>query len=486
MSRNRYMPIATKINALIIVTLVIGIGAISFWFFQTITREIDTSIDANIDRQGEILYSAIQNFMLPGRAELAVDFFDDLDAQSDDRFTIRLIRSNGILAFSDFTTIDIVVERVPSLRERFADPSPRLGGEMAIMSNEFGRATSIPPSTVVFERVEDETTYVRAYFPLLNLPSCVSCHGDDHTVRGVIDIRLDITEQRSRQAQAGLLSGSLFLSIVMLLTIVLSLFLRRTVVRPVRKIGEICERVTAGEFGRFVEVRTRDEIGRLGNTVNTMVKGLHERFQLQKYVSSKTLESLLGDGTGRTTSLTLLFSDIRGFTSYTEKRSAEKVVRHLNAILNIQTEIIQRCGGDIDKYVGDEIVSMFSSETQAADAISAAIEIQNEIESHSETLYDGLHVGIGINTGEVILGMIGSEKRADYTFIGDNVNTAARLCEAADAGGILVAATTFEPVAGSFTAEGPFRLKAKGKEQYVKIFRVIATAANSGSEGVSS
>ena len=169
--------------------------------------------------------------------------------------------------------------------------------------------------------------------------------------------------------------------------------------------------------------------------------------------------------------LTMLFTDIRGFTKYTEKRSAEHVVTHLNAVLNVQSEIIQRFGGDIDKYVGDEIVAMFSHESQGIDSLRAAAEIQAVLEAGSPE-YDGLRVGIGINTGDVILGMIGSERRADYTFIGDNVNTASRLCDAAEPGGILVSGTTYEIAKELIEYEGPFRLKVKGKADYVKVYKI--------------
>jgi adenylate cyclase len=483
MKKRGFIPITTKINLLIIATLVFGIGAISFFFFETITQEIDNSISRNFDQQGAILFAAIQNFMIPGEAELAVNFFTGLRDESDGANSVQLIRRDGKLAFSDFSTIDDVVQRVPNLRTKFADPGTRIIGDMAIMSEEFSTAKSFPPVKVEFEKSEGDVIFFRAYVPLLNLPECTFCHGSDHTVRGVIDIRHDVTSQRNRQFEAGITSGGLYVSIVVLLTIILALFMRRTIVRPVKTIGAVCTNVTDGDFEHRVAVKTRDEIGRLGDTVNTMVDGLYERFQLQKYVSSKTLESLLGDNTGSTTSLTMLFSDIRGFTSYTEKRSAEEVVRHLNAVLNVQSEIIQRHGGDIDKYVGDEIVAMFSEESQAIDAISAALEIQQNLTENSPSEYDGLRVGIGINTGDVILGMIGSERRADYTFIGDNVNTASRLCDAAEPGGILVSDSTFGMANESLEVEGPFRLKAKGKEEYVKVYRVTGINATEEPEG---
>ena len=265
--------------------------------------------------------------------------------------------------------------------------------------------------------------------------------------------------------------GSLFASVVLLLTVVLSLFIRKTVIKPVKIIAAVCAEVTEGKFDRRVTIRSRDEIGSLGATVNTVVEGLHERFELQKYVSSNTLESLLGDKTGKKRTVTLLFTDIRGFTDYTDRKEAEAVVTNLNAVLNTQSEIIQKHGGDIDKYVGDEIVAMFVGE--AIHAIRAAVEIQSRLSSSSPD-YDGLCVGIGIKTGTVILGMIGSERRADYTFIGENVNASAWLCEAAEPGQILIADSTYESIQNEVVVEGPFRLRAKGKNTFTKVYKVLS------------
>ena len=451
--------------------MIVGIGAISGYFFATITRNIDDSIEQNFAQQGDILSAAIEKYMIPGEAELAVEFFNTLQQSTDELSQVRLIRTDGESAFSDLTTVEDVVKRVPGLASRFANPSARIESIPNTMVEEFEKSIEFPPGSVTFTEEIGDSIYAGAYIPLLNKPECTYCHGSDHTIRGVIDIRQNITVQRNRQFEAGILSGSLFVSVVLMLTVILSLFMRRTIVKPVKTIGAVCAEVTEGDFDRRVSVKSRDEIGRLGETVNQMVEGLHERFELQKYVSSKTLESLLGEKTGESTSLTMLFTDIRDFTKYTENRSAEHVVTHLNAVLNVQSEIIQRFGGDIDKYVGDEIVAMFSHENQGIDSLKAAAEIQAELEAGGAA-YDGLRVGIGINTGEVILGMIGSERRADYTFIGDNVNTASRLCDAAEPGGILISGTTYELVKELVEYEGPFRLKVKGKSDYIKVFKI--------------
>ena len=162
---------------------------------------------------------------------------------------------------------------------------------------------------------------------------------------------------------------------------------------------------------------------------------------------------------------------------FSEKRSPERVVDSLNRVLNIQTEIIHRYGGDVDKYVGDEVVALFTGEEQGGNACRSAVAIQSEMSAGKNTRYDSLQVGIGINTGEVILGMIGSEKRADFTVIGDPVNLGSRLCSAAEPGAILISNSTFQQVKDLVSVSKPYRLKAKGKADFQLVYFLRGLAA---------
>lgn len=469
MKEGRFIPITSKVNAIIIVGLVIGIGAISLIFATRLFSTIDDSVEQNLTQQSEMLFSAIQNFMMPGLAEIAVDFFDDIKA-AERGYEVYLFRRSGVLAFSDHTTLDQIRAKSPRLNERFSDPVDRITADVEINREYFDIATAMPPASVFFKTTQpDGTRSFRAYKPLINLPKCTGCHGADHTVRGVIDIRQDVTAQRAKQRLAIIIAGSLFVGIVVSLAVLLSAFIRRTVIKPVKKVGEVCANVTNGDFNSRVSIKNRDEIGTLGNTVNTMVEGLHERFELSKYVSSSTMNSLRESKVGQRVPVTVLFSDIRGFTAYSEKQTAENAVKYLNQVLNFQTEIIHKWSGDVDKYVGDEIVAMFSDENQVLNACQAAIEIQSEFSAHSGDKYDNLNVGIGINEGDVILGMIGSDRRADYTFIGNNVNIASRLCDAAKPLQILISESCFEKIKQQADVDGPFRLQAKGKVEYLRV-----------------
>ena len=274
-----------------------------------------------------------------------------------------------------------------------------------------------------------------------------------------------------RQKTNTLIAGAFFIFLVFILTAFLTQFFKKKILQPVKHIGSVCTSVTGGDFNRRVEIENNDEIGVLGETVNTMVQGLYERFQLSKFVSSSTIDSLNSKRDGVKESITLFFSDIRSFTAYSEKKTPEEVVVNLNRILAFQTRIIHENGGDVDKYVGDEIVAVFSGENKEIKACRSALYIQKELNEKSTELYDGLTVGIGINTGEVILGMIGSEERADFTVIGDHVNYASRLCDAAKPGEVIVSQSVYENLhAAEIEVSKPYKIKVKGKEKFHKVY----------------
>jgi adenylate cyclase len=182
-----------------------------------------------------------------------------------------------------------------------------------------------------------------------------------------------------------------------------------------------------------------------------MVHELREKCHLQKFVSRQTIDAVrkstlegvkLG---GERKIATVFFSDIRGFTSYSENVEPERVVTMLNKCLATQAQIVKECTGDIDKYVGDELVAVFEGPDMVKNAVRAAIRVQNAMHEtlHIEVKED-ISVGIGINTGEMIMGAMGSKERMNCTVIGDNVNLAARLCSAAKPGQILLAQSSTE------------------------------------------
>jgi adenylate cyclase len=251
--------------------------------------------------------------------------------------------------------------------------------------------------------------------------------------------------------------------------------------RPIVEMDRVAGEVAKGNFqARVTGVRSNDEIGELARRMDDMVVGLNERFHLQKFVSGGTMMAIRDSAGGirlggQRRRVTMLFSDIRGYTAFSERVDPEVVVEMLNLYFQHQAEIIQNHGGDVDKYVGDQLLAVFQGEDMVGDAVRAAIRIQEQTAELSREHPEWeLALGIGINVGDVVMGAMGSTDRMDYTVLGDNVNLAARLCSHAGAGRILLSEGAHEAVEGcpEFTTSALLPIAVKGKRAPVPVFDV--------------
>lgn len=266
-----------------------------------------------------------------------------------------------------------------------------------------------------------------------------------------------------------------------------SALVARSITAPVGALADATRQVSAGNFDVRIAVARDDEIGELATAFNRMTEGLRERADMQKFMSQSTVamiqrhaSSTRQEGERRT--VTLLFADIRGFTAFAERRAPEEAVSVLNRYLHLQADLVRRFHGDVDKFMGDAVFAHFSGPDMALDAIRCALEIQRAVDDASvrDTSLPALAVGIGIATGDVILGSIGSAERLDFTAIGPAVNLAARLCSAADAREILLSDETFARVRGLVAAEAMAPLAVKGFSAAVQVYRMTVTPGATG------
>ncbi len=206
-----------------------------------------------------------------------------------------------------------------------------------------------------------------------------------------------------------------------------------------------------------------------------------------KYMSKEIVTKIVNDGEesiklgGDKKDITVMFIDIRGFTPISESLEPEIVVEILNEYLTMATEEIIKSNGVLDKYIGDGIMALFNvpytMEESELDCIKAALRIKN----NSKPLYDKLYqkygkeveFGIGINCGNAIVGNIGSEKRMDYTAIGDTVNTAARLEANAKRGQILISEELYVRISDKVKVNIVGELQLKGKETPILTYEVV-------------
>lgn len=181
---------------------------------------------------------------------------------------------------------------------------------------------------------------------------------------------------------------------------------------------------------------------------------------------------------------TVLFADIRGFTRMSERHPAQEIVAMLNEYFEIMVEIIFRHGGTLDKFVGDEIMAVWGAPIAIDDhcfrAVQAAIEMQQAMVEYNQTRTnegaEPILTGIGINTGEVVAGFMGSSKAMDHTVIGDVVNTASRFCSHAPAGQVIVGPQVMRSLGRRVIADALPPAVLKGKAEPVPLYRVRGTA----------
>lgn len=320
-----------------------------------------------------------------------------------------------------------------------------------------------------------------AVAPLHNSKECVRCHSADSELRGAVSVQVstavaEMTRESSIRRRTWFTAATL-LGILLFLGVLLQFL----IARPVQHIGDVADEIGEGNLRAKVERADPDgdEIARLGLRINEMVAGLRTKMNLEKFVSRGAAQAAAGAGLsplerrGERREVTVLFSDIRGFTAYSEKVAPEEVVEMLNRLLQAQAEIVVELGGDIDKYVGDELMAVFTGDEAEKRAVQCAVRM---IEAVKDARKEGesLSVGVGISCGDVVYGAIGHEDRLDFTVIGDVVNTGARLCSAATGDEVLISTAVCDAakeIDGLHFAAGQ-PLDLKGKREPFPVFKV--------------
>ena len=205
----------------------------------------------------------------------------------------------------------------------------------------------------------------------------------------------------------------------------------------------------------------------------------------KRYVSKQVVDEILDNDSklnlgGEKRKVTVLFADIRGFTSMSEKMEPEVVVSTLNEYFSEMIDIVFKNNGTLDKIIGDELMVVYGAPISAKDDTTRAVQTASDMQEKLKELNEErkkrkeplIAVGIGINRGEVVSGNIGSREMMDYTVIGDTVNLAARLCSAAKPGQILVSNSVFKKTRKMINYKKIEQLSLKGKRKKIDIFIV--------------
>ncbi|MFT4624813.1 MAG: class 3 adenylate cyclase [Myxococcota bacterium] len=299
--------------------------------------------------------------------------------------------------------------------------------------------------------------WVSGYAPILDSAGAVA---------GVVEADFDVSEvderlEAERRALAAL-AGTILLAAVLA-----TLLYVRRLEAALHAIREGAEAIEGERYAHRVEVHTGDELELVADRFNRMAQVLSERFQLLKFLPAYALAAAQQRAEGgeaprsERVEAAILFSDIRGFTALTSGVGDEAVVRMLQAYLARQADQVIAHGGQVDKFIGDAVLAVFTGPDHAARAVAAALALQDGVaELNSEGVFrQPVGVGVGVAAGSLLLTEIGSDARRERTLIGSVVNLASRLCGQAAAGEVVVAAGLEAGVADVACAPRNVRLK---------------------------
>lgn len=226
----------------------------------------------------------------------------------------------------------------------------------------------------------------------------------------------------------------MLLIVIVVVGVVLTWLQSKFISAPLREMQQATEKIQTGEFNTTVSVTSGDEIGTLAADINAMARGLSEREEMRamfgKIVDPSVRDYLLKSAhlEGELREVTVLFCDLAGFTGFSEQRSPAEVVDFLNRYFSLAQQTVAAHGGIINKFIGDAFMALFNAPVPLPQHAGAAVAAAEEFRRNYAALADEKPgIRIGIHSGEVLAGRIGSADRQEYTVIGDAVNVAARI-----------------------------------------------------------
>jgi class 3 adenylate cyclase/HAMP domain-containing protein len=512
--------LAIKILVLIVVVLIIGFGASTI---LTIQRESELLVEQNkiaARRLTATLVASIEGAMLQERPDVTRTVLQELKTSTPVE-GLTIFRRNGVEAFTDLATAmevnrnaGLAQDVMANIRKMAREPGQAASGP------QFLRAVASLQTQESLE-IRDGATFFTLHYPIVNQEKCQGCHGVDHKVRAVVrvdtamaPVLAEVRRHRNRQ----LLIGGLT---IVAAAGVLTVAMRRVVVRPLSQLSEAARRVGAGDFEARAPVSSHDEIGQLGAAFNEMTAGLatargelerkntelatalqhlqesRERLELLEQLKGElskfvpeAVQRLLEQNPNatelekKTVEVSVLFLDIAGYTRLSEQLEPRKLNQLVQTYFSSFLEIIQRHHGDINETAGDGLMVIFQAQPTAPDhalnATRAAFAIRQRTEQLNEEyggIFPPVQLHMGINSGEALVGATkiggGAGQRWTFTATGPTTNVAARFAGSAQGGEIIVGPTTAERIKSQFVLEGLGPRSFKNVSQPIQVFRVI-------------
>jgi adenylate cyclase len=286
-------------------------------------------------------------------------------------------------------------------------------------------------------------------------------------------------------------SSYFIMGIVLSISFFLSVVFSHTLSRNIEKLTSFAYRIAGGDFDIHAqsEIKTKDEIGLLANAFDDMTLGLKERDKIKnlftKFHGIAITEELMNQEDmrkGTKCEAVVFFSDIRGFTDFSNDKTPEEVVLMLNSYFEVMVTIINKHGGVVDKFVGDAIMAVWGAPKGTPDdakkAVQACLEMRQALADFNkkriEENQQPILMGMGLHAGPVVAGTVGSNARLEYTVIGDTVNTASRIESSTKSFGtdLLVSEEVAQRIGQGFILGAAGSTKVKGKDAPLKLLKV--------------
>ena len=479
--------IHTKLLAgfLLSAVLLLAMGVLSIVVIARMNTQMNlvVELEEQMDHARQGIYSVTAQSHFRAMALITqVDSWNDKITAAKADFTEDI---ESIRATADPAQV-VILDRLAEANDRFAAASEQVKDLYEEGDLERAEAIHINAEHEISHELEDD----------LNLLISATDSKIDAELAAFADNRQFLT-----------VTVAIFSGLSLLAALAMGAILSWAVIRPVRKIDMALARIADGDFGQVVQVPNRDEFGRLTvnlnrtstqlatlyddlsalnvnleKTIEEQVTQLQRTEQLRRYVSPQVADAIL---TGEESigfssmrrNLTILYSDIRGFTQMAERMEPEELVDGLNEYFSVMTDLVFANGGTLDKYLGDGILAFFGDpipfEDHAERAVATAFQMREKVVELRSTwmrLEEELSIGIGISTGYVTVGNVGSATRSDYTVLGSHVNVAARLATNAEPGQILATDRTLAMVRETIHGEPVEDLTLKGVQRPFRIF----------------
>jgi class 3 adenylate cyclase len=466
-----------RLAVLFAAVTVLAVGVVGAWIYDRQRREVEETVGIqllNIARVGALL--ADRDLIMQariGRADAAARLGRALAAMQQE-----VLLTTPVLLLTDYDG----VRREARVVASSADRGP--GADVYRVAPEIQQILrwtvddGVARATPIYRN--ERGTWITSFAPVLS---------PDGKAAGIlavdypVEIYLDrLQDLRRAVVQAALAGG--------LMSLLAGLLFARHLTRPLAALTRGVARVAGGDLSQALPVSSRDEIGQLTDAFNGMLTGLRQRDFIRdtfgRYVSPEVAQALLESPEGLRLGgekrvITVLMSDLRGYTRFAEQGDPAWVMDVLNGYLARMTDIIVEHGGTINEFMGDGIVAVFGAPVAHPDhaerATATALAMQRAMveinASHAARGLPRFEMGIGLNTGEAVVGNIGSEQRAKYAVVGAAVNLAARVESATVGGQVFMSAGTHELIRDLAEVADVLSVELKGLAEPLTLYELV-------------